>query len=370
MEYIQLDFETFAEVNSNIGIGISTEYNAIFRADLNTGNCEYLGFIPNEKMSQNRLYTKAVVCSDKIYLVPSSANEIAVIDTSSYEVEKLSIASPVLSDNTYYKNGAKFNEAIVYKNSVYMIGCTYPGILKISQVNGEYDIKYFDSWAQGQSFIFRRSPAKYGNMLYIPDTCDNKVLEFNMDNGDGKFWHIGDNNHGCWSGCIVGDHLWLAPKNPGPVIRWNLLSHEVQEYDAFPKGFCGRDFAFSKIFCRGKNLYLIPVRANMGIIVDTESGVLSQWETLNVKDDETLGFMFEDTHKAYLRLRSNARKSYFYLDYTSMKIRPFEFLLTQGKEMFFSDQIQQSNAMKENSLFQLKDFLEHIAMREQRRQNK
>lgn len=362
MEYIQLDFETFAEINPNIGIGISTEYNAIFKADLNTGNCEYLGFIPNEKMAQKRLYTKAVVCSDKIYLVPSSANEIAVIDTASYEVEKLSIKTPVLSDNEYYKKGAKFNEGIVYGNSVYMIGCTYPGILKISRVNGQYDIKYFDRWAQGQSFIFRRSPAIYGNMLYIPDTCGNKVLEFNMDNGDGQFWCAGDNNHGCWSGCIVGDNLWLAQKNPGPVIRWNLISHNVQEYDAFPNDFRSRDFAFSKILCRDKNLYLIPVRASAGIIIDTLSGTMAQWKTLCVKDGETLGFMFEDAHKAYLRLKADTWKRYFYLDYSSMKIRPFEFLLTQGKEMFFRDQISQSDVIKEDSLFQLKDFLKHIVM--------
>ncbi len=362
MEYIQLDFETFAEINSNIGIGISTEYNAIFKADLHTGNCEYLGFIPNEKMEQKRLYTKAVICSDKIYLVPSSANEIAVIDTASCQIEKLSIKTPVLYDNKYYKKGAKFNEGIVYGNSVYMIGCTYPGILKISQVNGQYDIKYFDKWAQGQSFIFRRSPAIYDNMLYIPDTCSNKVLEFNMDNGDGQFWNVGNNNHGCWSGCIVGDSLWLSPKNPGPVIRWNLESHNVLEYDAFPNGFCSRDFAFSKIFCRDKNLYLIPVRASVGIIVDTVSGTMSHWKDLRVRDDETLGFMFEDTHKTYLRLEANTRKSCFYLDYSSMKIRPFEFMLTQGKEMFFSDQISHSDAVSENSLFQLKDFLKYIAM--------
>ena len=363
MEYIQLDFETFAEINSDIGIGISTKYNAIFKAELNTGNCEYLGFIPNEKMVQKRLYTKAVICSDKIFLVPSSANEIAVIDPASYEVEKLSINTPVSHDNQYYKKGAKFNEGIVYGNSVYMIGCTYPGILKISQVNGQYDIKYFDRWAQGQSFIFRRSPAIYGNMLYIPDTRSNKVLAFNMDNGDGQFWRVGDNNHGCWSGGIVGDSLWLAPKNPGPVVRWNLISHDVQDYATFPDGFCSRDFAFSKILCRGKSLYLIPVRASAGIIIDTVSGTISQWKHLRVKDGETLDFMFEDAHKAYLRLRANTGKSYFYLDYRSMKIRPFVFLLTQGKEMFFNDQISQSHTIKENSLFQLKDFAKYITMR-------
>lgn len=363
-ENIQLDFEAFAEINPNIGIGISTECNAIFKADLNTGNCEYLGFIPNEKMAQKRLYTKAVVCSDKIYLVPSSANEIAVIDTVSYEVEKLSIKTPVLYDNKYYKKGAKFNEGVVYGNSVYMIGCTYPGILKISQAGSQYDMKYFDRWAQGQSFIFRRSPAICGNMLYIPDTCGNKVLAFNMDNGDGKFWRVGDNNHGCWSGCIVGDSLWLAPKNPGPVIRWNLKSHDVQEYGTFPNGLCSRDFAFSKIFYRDKNLYLIPVRASAGIIIDTISGTITQWKHLSVKDDETLGFMFEDAHKAYLRLKADTWKNCFYLNYGSGEIRPFTFLLTQGKEMFFNDQILQSDVMKENRLFQLKDFLKQIIARE------
>lgn len=362
MEYMQLDFETFAEINANTGIGISTEYNALFKADLNTGNCEYLGYIPNEKMDQKRLYTKAVICSDKIYLVPSSANEIAVIDPASYQIEKLSIKTPVLNDNKYYKKGAKFNEGIVYENSVYMIGCTYPGILKISQVNGQYEMKYFDKWAQGQSFIFRRSPAIYDHTLYIPDTCSNRVLQFNMDTGDGQFWHVGDNNHGCWSGCIVEDSLWLSPKNPGPVIRWNLISHDVQEYDAFPNGFDSRDFAFSKILCRGKNLYLIPVRASAGIIVDTVSGTISQWNALRVQDDETLGFMFEDAHKAYLRRKSDPSKSYFYLDYSSLKIRPFAFLLTQGKEMFFRDQISHSDVVSENSLFQLKDFLNYIAM--------
>lgn len=89
---------------------------------------------------------------------------------------------------------------------------------------------------------------------------------------------------------------------------------------------------------------------------------MAQWKTLCVKDGETLGFMFEDAHKAYLRLKADTWKRYFYLDYSSMKIRPFEFLLTQGKEMFFRDQISQSDVIKEDSLFQLKDFLKHIVM--------
>ncbi len=360
MEYTQLDFEAFAEVNSSFGIGISTEYNAIFKAYLNTGNCEYLGFIPNEKMDRKRLYTKAVVCVGKIYLVPSSADEIAVIDTATYEVDKLAIKTPMFNDNKYYKNGAKFNEGIVYGDSIYMIGCTYPGILKITHANGRYDVEYFDRWAWEQSFIFRRGPAIYGNILYIPDTCDNKILEFNMDNGTGRFWRVGDNNHGCWSGCIAGDSLWLAPKNPGPIIRWNITSHDVQEYETYPNGFNSRDFAFSKIFVRDKNLYLIPVRASTGIMVDTIRGTLSIWEYLRVKDDESLGFMFEDAHKAYLRLKSETVQKNFYLEYSSMEIRPFEFLLTQGKELFFSDQMRQSNVIKENSVFCIKDLLDHI----------
>lgn len=361
MEYNQLDFEAFAEINPNIGIGVSSECNAIFRADLHTGYCEYLGFIPNENMSQKRLYTKALVCSGKIFLVPYSAGEIAVIDAVSYEVEKLSIKTPLFNDNKYYEKRAKFNGGIIYGNSVYMIGCTYPGILKISRVNDEYDVEYFAGWARGESFILRKSPAVKGNMLYIPDTCDGKVLEFNLDNGEGRFWRVGNNNHGCWSGCIAEDNLWLAPKNPGPVIRWNLLSHDVQEYNAFPNDFCCRDFVFTKIFCKDKKLYLIPARASVGIIVDAMTGTISRWEQLPVKDNEALAFMFEDMNKAYLRLESQTWKRCFYLEYSSMKIRPFVFLLTQGKERLIRNQTQQTNLFKENSVFHLEDFLNYIA---------
>lgn len=357
-----LDFEAFAKVNTSVAYAASYEFNAVFKVNLNTENCSYIGMFPDEKINGKRLYTKALYINGKVYFVPASAKRIAVLDVYSEEMDMLDIEEVDVKKYPFYKSNAKFNGGIVYQNWIYMIACTYPGIIRIDSETNQ--IVYFHDWVGDGRFVFRKSPVIDQHEFYIPSVINNKVLKFDMDTNIGKLYSVGVHNTGCWSMCKYGEEFWIAPKNPGAVICWNPNTDKINEYKNYPEGFQDNGFAFTKIYVSQNELYLIPAYANMGIKISPKDGCMSNSGIFEQKENLIVKFMIETENAYYLKILDGEDEKYFYLNMETNQIRTYLFKFSEGLENYKYEYYKKiagnTNILKEKKSFQLNDFLQAV----------
>lgn len=100
--YNGLVFQAFVQIDEYTAYASCALFNGLFKADLRTGNCAYIGMFQQEPEDGFRLHAKAVYTNEKIFFLPSTAAHIGVycMETGRIEVipmegdgHKLSAAS-------------------------------------------------------------------------------------------------------------------------------------------------------------------------------------------------------------------------------------------------------------------------------------
>lgn len=356
-----LGFEALAKIDASTAYAASDSFNSLFEVDMSTGNCTYLGMFPNEKPDGKRLYTAAVPYEGEIYFVPCSADKIAVYDIAEKDFMMLDVKGVDSRKYPFYRPQSKFNGGMAYGTWIYMVCCTYPGIIRIDVKTKK--IEYFDDWISGE-YTFRKSPYIDDDKFYIPSVINNSVLRFNMDTCEGKLYSVGKNNSGCWSMCRLGDAFWLAPQKEGPIIKWNPETGVSEEYDEYPGGFKSNGFVFSKIYARQGAVYLLPVYANMLLQVSAEEGTVSDSGILNLSDDSAVYYMFCDDDFYYLKILSGNKKKYLRLDIERNKTDEYLFRFSGNTEKFIREYWKAVHKdrrfIREQESFGLREFLDAI----------
>lgn len=351
-----LEFEALANFDEKIGYGASRKFNGLFKVDLRTGKCEFLMLFPGERIDGERLYVRTITMGTKIYFIPCSAKEIAIYDVESNQIEKIKIPDVETEKYYWYKTKNKFNACVLYNKYIYMIGSTYPGILRID--SRDNTVKCYNEWIEGE-VIFRKSVVVIGDVFFIPSSVNNAVLCFDMKLCSGKVCNVGENNNGCWGICQVGDALWMSPKNPGPIIKWKYLENEVEEFSNYPNGFKYNNFLFTKIYSIDEYVYLVPAYSNMLVKVNINTGIMECSDIIDISDDGVTEFMFEDDKKIYLHRRLLGKDEYYYIYYLNNIVKEAFFLFDKGKDIY-RNQIIKHRYIKENSFINLYDYIESV----------
>lgn len=358
-----LNFEAVAKVEEHVAYAASNEYNALFKIDLDTGNCTYIMLFPEEKLNGVRLFVKANRINKKIYFIPASAKKVAVYDMETGNMDNIMIDLPERDKYPHYNPSRKFNGSVVFDKYLFMVPCTYPGIIRIDTDNME--VTCFDSWIGEEEYLFRKSPMVDGNCFLVPSVVNNMVLEFDMRACNGRLFHVGAHNFGCWSMCKNGNEYWLAPQNPGPIIKWNPVSDEIVEYDNYPLDFEGKNFYFTQIYGRGSSLYIIPAYANMGIKINTDTGQMEKSRLPDFEKNAIVSFMFELEEFLYLRISDKGNKEYYRISKTNDFYEKYEFIFRNGKEKYSKDRIEVMKQFhiptEETSEWGLNEFLMTLA---------
>lgn len=344
----ELNFEAIAKINNNTAIAISSDMNALFEVNMENGSCDFIDIIPNEDLLASRLYTKAVFINNKVFFSPALANHIAVYNVTTKEIKIIEFK--IISTNNLTSKH-KFNGAVVYGKYVYLIPCTYPGVIRIN--SDDDSIEYFDSWVNNDNFTFRKSPMIDGDFFYATSVINNVVLKFNMKTCIGKIYHVGNNNNGCWSTCKVKNDFWLAPCANGPIIKWNLSTDTFVEYNNYPKGFIANDFLFTKIYFSNNVLNLIPAHSNMWISLNPENGIMEKNKDIELEECSVTLIMFEMDNYIYIQRKNASSCQFIRLNISNNTYIPFEFIFCNGKEKYM--ELLKNNIKNEKSIIKEKD---------------
>ena len=270
-----------AEFDGDYAWFASGSFNGLCRANLHTGQVEFVAEIPNERRMSHLLYQGIVKHGNKILLPPLSGREIAVyaVDSGTFEKKPLEPMGEAVAAS------AKFLKAVPYQDYVFLTPFMYPAIVRYDMKTG--DCRYYTDWVDKLKPYISSwdkplfvNGIRVNNLLLLACPQNNIVMEFNMDTGMTKLHRVGREGNKYWSITSDGKDFWLIQNdnpNAETIVRWNCETGEVTEYFEFPPGFVGEQNNFNEIVHCGKYLLAFPRFANMIVKIDIATGKMSEF---------------------------------------------------------------------------------------------
>lgn len=352
-----LEFEAVARIDNEYAYGSSSKFNGLFRINMNTGECSYLQMFPKEKASARRLHTKAFLYENKIFFIPCTAKNISIYDIEKDNITSIELKEVDSQKYPWYLAGNKFNDGVLYKDSLFLVASTYPAIVKLDLKT--YLLEYYSQWIKGE-FAFRKSPAIVGEMFYVPSIKGNEVLCFDMETRKAKLYNVGEDNNGSWGICRIEDDLWISPQEPGPIIQWNIYTGNVKEYSNYPPQYDDGGFACTKIYKTQEKVGLLPAYANMALLVDIKTGKIYQNDVLKKNKGELTSYLFDDGNCTYIRNIKDDFTEYFCFNTWENTIIPFEFSFADGHDKYLKDCFAIEKMLRESTRINLVDFIRGV----------
>jgi len=204
--------------------------NLLFSMNMSTGSISLLGSIPEESVWASRLTCKLIYWERKIIIVPLMAKKIWI-----YSLESRKWTDVEFKNHAIDMSATYFRQAIIYYNSLFLIGGHYPAILEMDL--NSYKISYIEApfvcrrqYGSRSELYFRGDFACRGETLYFASGRDNSVLIFHLDTKEYEWIEVGGKLNR-YSGIMWdGRHYWFSPRMNTPVVKWDGKD-KVVEYE-------------------------------------------------------------------------------------------------------------------------------------------
>ncbi len=353
-----LVFETIV-IRDDVAYGSDYNRNGLFKVNMITGECEYLCLFKEESVNGRRLHCQAIWIGSRIYFIPGAAKNIAVYTPDSNHMEYIEIPCPEQKKYTFYKVNFKFIRAIKRENDLWLIPCSYPGIVKLNTLNGEINI--YDNWIAEDEYFFRLGIYVENNKIIAANGKNNAVLLFDLKNKSGTIEHVGCNNQGVMSICKIGDVYWFAPRLPGAITVWNSIINTVEEYDSYPNDFVPGNIVFSFVYGDLEELIFMPAQANKGIIFKQKESSIQSFDIQKRYENSNVQYLFETNDEIFFReTKDNIFSRTFKISKNDHSISEYQFYFKDNGDRD-KDAIgimgENNSVVRENKDFGLEDLI-------------
>lgn len=358
-----LHFEAIAFIGEDKAYAASMLFNGLFEVDMISGKCKYVDMFPDERRNGRRLYFAAECCKGKIVFAPMTAERIAVYDTVTGTFEMLEFMD---SDNEQYRRGNKFSNVLVHDNKVFLIGATYPYIIKLDVAT--YNLEYIPINIT-DCFNFRKG-ILVGEVYYVSSFNSNYILEFDMRSEQVAVYNLPCDFKGSWNMCYDGNAFWLdSQRSDMALVCWEKKNNAVSMISEFPEGFQ----AFSGntwhrlIFSNGF-IWAIPTKANMIIKIDVGTQTVTCGQKVQASDGEQTIYYFDYNNQVYLLQKDmknplicQADEEFMKFDILTSQFISYGFKLTEGYEKLKCDYMKRmTQCFREQKALSLHDYLSYI----------
>lgn len=187
-----------------------------------------------EPFIKRLMFKKIFIWEDKFVFLPYTAKNIYLYDPQRNKMEKIEIPMGKKSENQIYMN---FDEYSLYKDCIYMVGCEYPGIIKVnlrsaevSELNG-IPQNLYEKARERKSYFFGNGVVDE-NRMYITSRVSNEVFKLDMDNSYIEINKVGnvDNTYGGIFQIGTKDYYLVNISNDN-LIWWNPQNGMYKEYE-------------------------------------------------------------------------------------------------------------------------------------------
>jgi len=214
------------------------EKNALISVDETFEKINFIRFFEEEDLSQDVLYSRVKKCNDELIFSPQRAKKIAIYNIENDIIRYLDIPD-VSTDklNEKYDSQVKFNQIIVIDNSAYILGYSYPGIIKYH--SGK--MKLLNSWVQLiNNKIVKGDTRGYTSegyvikdrQIYVPVGCCPCVLVIDMDTDEVTIKEVPCCFDGIGGIALLPDGkiaLVGRGKNANYIVFWNPEENTCDE---------------------------------------------------------------------------------------------------------------------------------------------
>lgn len=283
----KLGFENIV-IEGNTAWFFITANNFLVEADLSAKTLKVLGSVPNEAPNGVRLYSGIEKYKDFLILIPMAAKEIAIYDLVKKQFAKIEIQLPDIVPDRYLETH-KFFAHCIYKDTCYMIGHCYPGILCFNLETFQQTV--LDHWVEPiekkaqdpQKGYFMDEFILNGNMLVIPSCIANIALLLDLDTKETMLDEIGEEGNYYYNICYDGQFYWLLDHKEmkNRLIKWEKGTGYLEAID-MPESCNG---FYKAMRLNGKKIDFFPYSVSTAAVsYDT---ALKVFQTNGLKDSFT-----------------------------------------------------------------------------------
>lgn len=245
----------------------AVEKNGIYVVEDDYSNVEFVKYFEEESISQDVLYACVKEWNGKLLFSPNRASKIAVYDIASGEMQYIDIPETETEKlNEKYNPEVKFNRIIVEEGAAYILGYSFPGIIKIK----DGTIKILDDWvreindkipAGDQRGYTTEGYVRKDREIYIPSGCCNYVIVVNLDSDETTIREIPC----CFEG--IGGISYLPDgraaivgrgKGSNYIIFWNIEENTCSEC-LISNEIIKAEFPFYSPVVYKEDLFLFPL---------------------------------------------------------------------------------------------------------------
>lgn len=251
--------------------------NRLYRYDVKIRKTTLFYIFEEEKEDQEFLFRAIAKKGSLLYFIPFAATALYIIDISTNEVRKREIAPPDHSGYKDYYPDKKFSAYAWHGNSIFLIGTTYPAIVKYDYAadNMIYISNWFGQLQRGfagkTDFIFNKICVDE-KRIFAPCCRSSSVLEINMETLEYKIHNLRTEVKGFIAICKNRDKFWLLPRNGEKIICWDILKGTNKQF-AFEKNEADQMNFYSDLFeADNGHIILLGGGAKDTLLLNTEDG--------------------------------------------------------------------------------------------------
>lgn len=251
--------------------------NGIYQISNKTHDVINKYVVENEDIYADMLYHNMEINRDKIFFAPHRAKKIAVFDIKQQELIYLDIKPVNEKYKKIYNSTQKFGAAFQDGVFVYLLGYTYPAIIKIHRETLE--MVYINCWvdeiideisendARG---YFTMGTVKNNRKIMLPMGVLCGILELNLDTNETKLIRPNISFDGI--GGIASDankNVWMVGRGNiiNKIVRWDIQNHAIKEIE-LPMDETESPVPFYEPICYKNKVYLFPVYSDYVYEID------------------------------------------------------------------------------------------------------
>ena len=310
-----------------VSMNMVEENGKIWMALLNTnGICEVdraaqqgriCGIFEEEPLNRKYLYGCVEKVGKYLFFAPLLAEKIAVFDLEHKKIFYISLKE---MDGTYKENTRepKFWNVFRHQSSVYLLGYSYPAIVKIDItsmevtyiVNSLKKVREISKYGNA-SVYFGDGQVLYNHKVLLPLVCINGVLELDLKTLSTKLIKVNVSMEGIGGiASLDGEKVWISGRGDGAdrVACWERTSGIVREFSV-PNISGNMPDPFFAPVCTEKKIFLLPISAPYIYTMDIPECSIKECsihdipeaaEELLWKDGRTIAVKLQDGILRYL----------------------------------------------------------------------
>lgn len=305
----------------------------------------------DEPIDGELLYCHTAKIGNLLVFSPGTASKIAIYDLNRESLYYIPLQKMEF-DCKQNQNEVKFWNILQYHSDIYLLGHSYPAIIKINIESME--TLYITDWVNDveneiengeTSGYFGDGHVIINDMAFIPLGCINAVLELNFKTDCTKLRKLRVSMKGIGGlSSADGKHIWMVGKGirTNRVACWNKETNEIKEFELADLDETIFDPFFAPICIRDKVIFM-PASAPYIYEIDTETEIIEKkrivergykedhlwkwWNTMAPKlKDEWLTYLTCDDlgwHE-YNIVTGESKKYYIHLENTAETERYFD----------------------------------------------